>query len=485
LSALPATKSWEQQQTELLQTIATQGATAQTGQDAILKATQEGFAYLDTTADGLLTLDELKTGLAGIATDEQIKAMVTRVDANGDGFITQLELAVAAVGTLETNLVAKLATEFATLDTTADGLLTLDELKTGLAGIATDEQIKALVTRVDLNADGQIDELELLRAVTGKVDTNTSDAVLRAEQQVAQMRDLVAETIVNSSKLNTLNASIGELTAAITAANEAERVARTIEIKQAEGFAKTADIDKLENQYKPLYDEAAKKFADTILNLTNPLFGAKGFEGALGDNWSRVFSAVNAGNIAEAVRIINQAGLQPAGYEQAIHFSLATPDAVNAGNYGVTGTGPHSAYYGPGTAFNASTTAALTYSNRASGTLNTAADELEALRQQIRDLGGVPQFAVGTNYVPNDMLAMLHEGEAVVPKAYNPAAMPDWSSYGRAENAALIAEIKALRAEVSELRAEARSTAVATSKTARILDRVTPDGNSLQTVAAA
>jgi hypothetical protein len=49
----------------------------------------------------------------------------------------------------------------------------------------------------------------------------------------------------------------------------------------------------------------------------------------------------------------------------------------------------------------------------------------------------------------------------------------------------LVAEIRALRAEVSELRAEARSTAVATNKTARILDRVTPDGNSLQTVAAA
>jgi len=49
----------------------------------------------------------------------------------------------------------------------------------------------------------------------------------------------------------------------------------------------------------------------------------------------------------------------------------------------------------------------------------------------------------------------------------------------------LVAEIRALRAEVTELRAEARSTAVATNKTARILDRVTPDGNSLQTVAAA
>ena len=31
----------------------------------------------------------------------------------------------------------------------------------------------------------------------------------------------------------------------------------------------------------------------------------------------------------------------------------------------------------------------------------------------------IPSLDVGTNYVPNDMLAQLHEGEAVVPKEFN------------------------------------------------------------------
>lgn len=35
---------------------------------------------------------------------------------------------------------------------------------------------------------------------------------------------------------------------------------------------------------------------------------------------------------------------------------------------------------------------------------------------------GLPQFAIGTNYVPRDMVAQIHEGEAIVPKAFNPWA---------------------------------------------------------------
>lgn len=35
---------------------------------------------------------------------------------------------------------------------------------------------------------------------------------------------------------------------------------------------------------------------------------------------------------------------------------------------------------------------------------------------------GMPALATGTNYVPRDMVAKIHEGEAVVPRKYNPAA---------------------------------------------------------------
>ena len=36
-------------------------------------------------------------------------------------------------------------------------------------------------------------------------------------------------------------------------------------------------------------------------------------------------------------------------------------------------------------------------------------------------MGNIARLATGTNFVPSDMLAMLHKGEAVVPREYNPA----------------------------------------------------------------
>lgn len=58
----------------------------------------------------------------------------------------------------------------------------------------------------------------------------------------------------------------------------------------------------------------------------------------------------------------------------------------------------------------------------------------------------LPKFAVGTNYVPKDMVAQIHEGEAIVPKAYNPAA-------GGGANARLEGLVEALTAEVQRLQA--------------------------------
>jgi tape measure domain-containing protein len=91
----------------------------------------------------------------------------------------------------------------------------------------------------------------------------------------------------------------------------------------------------------------------------------------------------------------------------------------------------------------------------------------EALRKKY-------SFAVGTNYVPYDMVAQIHEGEAIVPRAYNPAA---------GGGSDMVAELKALREEMAAMRvansAENQAIAINTLATKKALDRVMPDGDAL------
>jgi phage gpG-like protein len=111
--------------------------------------------------------------------------------------------------------------------------------------------------------------------------------------------------------------------------------------------------------------------------------------------------------------------------------------------------------------------------------LATATGYLPSDIKKLFDNAGIPAFAVGTNYVPKDMIAQIHQGEAIVPKAYNPSAG------GAQNNDALIAEIRALRAEVAALKEPANRTADSTRKLAGQFETATEGGRAMQTEAFA
>jgi hypothetical protein len=96
----------------------------------------------------------------------------------------------------------------------------------------------------------------------------------------------------------------------------------------------------------------------------------------------------------------------------------------------------------------------------------------------------LPAFAVGTNYIPQDMIALLHKGEAVVPEAYNPAANGETGQEQSASaNSAMVAELRLLRIEVEGLRASGRQTADNTRRATKVLEEA-QNGIPLATEAA-
>lgn len=118
---------------------------------------------------------------------------------------------------------------------------------------------------------------------------------------------------------------------------------------------------------------------------------------------------------------------------------------------------------------NANDPAALKAKFDALGITNGEAATAFGIDQQYVDeyfrRAGIPRLAVGTNYVPQDMLAVIHQGEAVVPRAYNPALAAPAAS---ATNAALMEAVRSMAAELAEIKANTANTADSTSRSNRL-----------------
>ena len=162
------------------------------GFDSLLSSLSADFGALDTSLDGLLSFDELKAGLAGKATDSELRALIGAVDKNGDGLISRQELTNATISDLRLGITSTLSKSFADLDSNVDGLLTFGELKTGLGGIATDAQLKAMMQGMDLNNDSVVDKLESV-VVSAMPTDGALTNVLRN-----QMQDLRTKTLTSS-----------------------------------------------------------------------------------------------------------------------------------------------------------------------------------------------------------------------------------------------------------------------------------------------
>ena len=104
------------------------------------------------------------------------------------------------------------------------------------------------------------------------------------------------------------------------------------------------------------------------------------------------------------------------------------------------------------------------------GALGAGTSTLADIQKQIlasEEYKKLHPFAVGTNYVPGDMPALIHEGERIIPAADNRELISRLRSPSSDGNGDLLAELREQRRENAEMRAMLESHLYAIAKSAR------------------
>lgn len=209
--------------------------------------------------------------------------------------------------------------------------------------------------------------------------------------------------------------------------------------------------------------KALNSLADTAQAQVDAALGINSSVLSVTDALNNLAAVLGVDSIASSAATSGSAlGISKAQTRNGVAF--AGTEAWRIGDLSYDSIGNAYMAYGPtGSNPGVYTSAQLEEMNHwAKGVINTWADTKN-----------LPHFATGTNYVTADGPAYLHEGEAVVPRAYNPAA-------GGSDDTA--SALRAMADRLDRIEANTRATAGHTAGTDRKLARVIP-GNALITEA--
>ena len=297
----------------------------------------------------------------------------------------------------------------------------------------------------------EVDRANTLANLTAQLGITTNQTTIDLQNQVYAQQDLQTASAAAAQTITDAVAAINSnLTAAQTATNTAlsnvaSAIAAQRTIKEAAVSAAQAQVNAITSVFDALQSNI-KDLAPT--------------SAAAGNAW--IDAAIRSGGTSDQKGLADAVAAARGGLANS-NFSSAT-DAARANQMLVNKLGILSGMAG-GQISNAQAqlTAAQSAVTALDALLQSAQDQVSALRGtgtlSVTDAISAMQLSVvaelqafkatqsGTNWVPQDMLAQIHQGGAIIPAPFNPA------KYGRdSGNDALVTEIKALREEVKYLR---------------------------------
>lgn len=135
-----------------------------------LNRLMESFKLFDRDGDGVIDLNELDAIMRSLGESlprETLVQMIQAVDDDQSGTITLDEFVrLMASGTDAVDPQAEILEAFKVFDVDGNGTITADELKQVMGNLGhpiTDDEVQAMIARVDTNADGKIDYNEFVR----------------------------------------------------------------------------------------------------------------------------------------------------------------------------------------------------------------------------------------------------------------------------------------------------------------------------------
>jgi len=123
------------------------------------------FIKMDLNKDGIITFDELKTGLKKMNVNldsNEIKELFLALDTNRDSTIDYTEFLASSINEKKYLKEERLYEFFTSLDKDHSGKLSVNEIKSAFGDESSSEKINELLKKVDKNGDGEIDYNEFL-----------------------------------------------------------------------------------------------------------------------------------------------------------------------------------------------------------------------------------------------------------------------------------------------------------------------------------